>query len=47
VQLKLIAAALLFGLAACVATAPPAAPDALPRGFTQSGSPFPYNSPGW
>jgi len=44
-RLRLTAALLLLGLAACETN--PVAPDQLPRGFPQPGSPFPYNSPGW
>jgi hypothetical protein len=39
----LIAIALLL-LAACAGME---TPQQLPRGFSQPGSPFPYNAPGW
>lgn len=41
----LFAALLMLGLAACPDM--PANPDPLPRGFSQPGSPFPYNGTGW
>jgi len=40
-----MAAILLLGLASCVEY--PVKLDQTPRGFPESGSPFPYNSPGW
>ena len=42
---KWLAVLLLLNQAAC--TANPTTPEQLPRGFSQPGSPFPYNSPGW
>jgi hypothetical protein len=41
---RFIAAGVLVLLAACE-TLPQAGP--MPRGFSQPGSPFPYNSTGW
>jgi hypothetical protein len=40
----LLVAILLFVLAACAGMENP---EQLPRGFTQPGSPFPFNSTGW
>ena len=40
-----LTAVLLLLVAAC--NGQPVAPDQLPRGFPQPGSPYPYNSPGW
>jgi len=43
----LIAAILLLNLAGCPDMEIRVQSDAMPRGFSQPGSPFPYNSPGW
>jgi hypothetical protein len=42
--MKVMAAILLLVLAGCAGMENPAQ---LPRGFSQPGSPFPYNSTGW
>jgi len=41
---RLIGLVVLLSLAACAGMENP---DQLPRGFSQPGSPFPYNSTGW
>lgn len=43
---RLLALGLLLAAASC-ANLEPATPGQLPRGFSQPGSPFPYNSTGW
>jgi hypothetical protein len=40
----LVLALLLAGCAELKAGTPP---EQMPRGFSQPGSPYPYNSPGW
>jgi hypothetical protein len=42
--MKALAAILLVLLTACAGMENP---EQLPRGFSQPGSPYPYNSPGW
>ena len=43
--MKACVAILFVLLAACAV--PKKNPETLPRGFSQPGSPFPYNSTGW